>query len=158
MIGKSVLRVEDQKFLSGAGRFIDDLSFPGELHCSIVRSPHPHARISGIRAPDGVVMFTGEDMARDGVQPMRCGWVLPGMVEPPRYALARGTVRHVGDQVGAVTLAAAGLEHVASGAAVGQPPVHHLVAAEPVVLLRQAGDRALARQRQGVVCCHRKAG
>ena len=34
-----------------------------------------------IRAPEGVLMFAGEDMARDGVQPMRCGWVLPGMVE-----------------------------------------------------------------------------
>jgi carbon-monoxide dehydrogenase large subunit len=102
VIGKSVLRVEDQRFLSGAGRFIEDLSFPGELHCAIVRSPHPHARISAIRAPDGVVMLTGEDMARDGVQPMRCGWVLPGMVELPRFALARGSVRHVGEPVAAV--------------------------------------------------------
>ena len=102
MIGKPVLRVEDLKFLSGAGRFIDDLSFPGELHCAMVRSPHPHARILAIRAPAGVDILTGEDMARDGVQAMRCGWVLPGMVEPPRYALARGTVRHVGDPIAAV--------------------------------------------------------
>ena len=35
-----------------------------------------------------------KDMAADGVNSMRCGWVLPGMVEPPRFALARGTVRH----------------------------------------------------------------
>src|SRR5947208_9293259 len=90
VIGKSVLRVEDQAFLSGAGRYIDDLSIPGELHCAMVRSPYPHARIRAIRAPEGVQMLTGEDMARDGVQPMRCGWVLPGMVEPTRYALARG--------------------------------------------------------------------
>jgi carbon-monoxide dehydrogenase large subunit len=41
-------------------------------------------------------------MARDGVGAMRCGWALPGMVEPPRYALARGTVRHVGEPVAAV--------------------------------------------------------
>src|SRR5258708_26220111 len=47
-------------------------------------------------------MLTGEDMARDGVQPMRCGWVLPGMVELPRFALARGSVRHVGEPVAAV--------------------------------------------------------
>ncbi|HYR35015.1 MAG TPA: molybdopterin cofactor-binding domain-containing protein, partial [Burkholderiales bacterium] len=102
MIGKPVLRVEDLKFLSGAGRFIDDLSFPGELHCAMVRSPHPHARILAIRAPAGVDILTGEDMARDGVQAMRCGWVLPGMVEPPRHALARSTVRHVGDPIAAV--------------------------------------------------------
>ena len=102
MIGKSVLRVEDQKFLTGEGRFIDDLSLPGELHCAIVRSPHPHAGVLSIRAPDGVLMLTGEDMAADGVRPMRCGWVLPGMAEPPRFALARGTVRHVGEPVAAV--------------------------------------------------------
>jgi carbon-monoxide dehydrogenase large subunit len=102
VIGKSVLRVEDQKFLSGEGRFIDDVSLPGELHCAIVRSPHPHARIVSIAAPEGVMLLTGEDMAADGVRPMRCGWVLPGMAEPPRFALARGTVRHVGEPVAAV--------------------------------------------------------
>ena len=102
MIGKSVLRVEDQRFLIGSGRYIEDLSFPDELHCAIVRSPHPHARIRAVRVPAGVLALTGEDMARDGVGPMRCGWALPGMVEPPRYALARGTVRHVGEPVAAV--------------------------------------------------------
>lgn len=102
MIGKSVLRVEDQKFLSGKGRFIEDLSIPGELWCAIARSPHAHARIAGIRAPQAVTMLTGADMEADGVRPMRCGWALPGMVEPPRFSLARGTVRHVGEPVAAV--------------------------------------------------------
>jgi carbon-monoxide dehydrogenase large subunit len=102
VIGKSVLRVEDQKFLQGKGRFIEDQSIPGELWCAIVRSPYPHARVNGIRAPEGATMLTGEDMARDGVNPMRCGWALPGMKEPPRYALARGTVRYVGEPVAAV--------------------------------------------------------
>ncbi|HWI39037.1 MAG TPA: xanthine dehydrogenase family protein molybdopterin-binding subunit [Burkholderiales bacterium] len=99
MIGKSVLRVEDPKFLQGKGRFIEDQSIPGELWCAIVRSTHPHARIRGIRAPAGVLMFTGEDMQ---VNPMRCGWALAGMKEPPRYPLARGTVRHVGEPIAAV--------------------------------------------------------
>jgi carbon-monoxide dehydrogenase large subunit len=102
VIGKSVLRVEDQKFLSGKGRYIEDLSIPGELWCAIVRSPHAHARVLSIHAPAGVTMLTGADMERDGVNPMRCGWALPGMVEPPRFALARGTVRHVGEPVAAV--------------------------------------------------------
>jgi carbon-monoxide dehydrogenase large subunit len=102
VIGKSVLRVEDPKFLQGKGRYIEDQSIPGELWCAIVRSPHPHARITGIRAPAGVTMRSGADMARDGVNPMRCGWALAGMNEPARYALARGTVRHVGEPVAAV--------------------------------------------------------
>ncbi|TMG81157.1 MAG: xanthine dehydrogenase family protein [Betaproteobacteria bacterium] len=102
MIGKSVRRVEDQRFLTGAGQFIEDLALPGELYCAIVRAPHAHARIRGLRIPSGMLVLTGEHMARDGVRPMRCGWALPGMVEPPRYALARDTVRHVGEPVAAV--------------------------------------------------------
>ncbi|HEX6692369.1 MAG TPA: xanthine dehydrogenase family protein molybdopterin-binding subunit [Burkholderiales bacterium] len=102
MIGLSVRRVEDRRFLEGGGRFIADLSLPGELHCALVRSPHAHARIRSIALPAGVAGFTGRDMAADGVGPMRAGWVLPGMVETPRYALARDTVRHVGEPVAAV--------------------------------------------------------
>jgi aerobic carbon-monoxide dehydrogenase large subunit len=100
MIGAALRRVEDQRFLTGAGRFVDDLFLPGALHCALVRSPHPHARIVSIEIPEGIIGFTGRD--RVGVEPMRAGWVLPGMVEPPRWALARGTVRHVGEPVAAV--------------------------------------------------------
>jgi len=49
-----------------------------------------------------VLGLTGKDMAADGVGPMRAGWVLPGMLEVPRWALARDTVRHVGEPVAAV--------------------------------------------------------
>jgi aerobic carbon-monoxide dehydrogenase large subunit len=102
VIGASVRRVEDRRFLEGSGSFIADLSLPGELHCALVRSPHPHARIRSIAFPAGALGFTGRDMAADGVGPMRAGWVLPGMSEAPRWALARGTVRHVGEPVAAV--------------------------------------------------------
>ncbi len=53
----------------------------------------------------------------------------------------------VGDQVSAISLAASGLQHVATRAPVTQPLVDHLVAAEPVILLGQAGNRALPGQR-----------
>jgi len=102
MIGSSVRRVEDRRFLEGSGRFIADLVLPGELHCAIVRSPYPHARIRSISIPRHVLGLTGKDMAADGVGPMRAGWVLPGMLEVPRWALARDTVRHVGEPVAAV--------------------------------------------------------
>ena len=100
MIGRSVRRVEDFRFLTGGGRFVDDLEVPGALHCALVRSPHAHARILSIEANTSVL--TGRDMAQDGVGPMRAGWQLPGMVEIPRWALARETVRHVGEPVAAV--------------------------------------------------------
>ena len=46
MIGEPVRRVEDLRLLTGCGRFIDDLSFPGMLYCALVRSPHPRARFA----------------------------------------------------------------------------------------------------------------
>jgi carbon-monoxide dehydrogenase large subunit len=102
VIGAAVRRVEDQRFLTGSGRFIDDFAFRGELHCAFVRSPHPHARIVKIEFPSELLVLTGRDMQKDGAAPMRAGWELPGMVEPARWALARDTVRHVGEPVAAV--------------------------------------------------------
>jgi len=112
-IGASVRRVEDARYLRGAGRYVADISLPGELHCVLVRSPHAHAHIRAIdvsaahACPGVVAVFTGADMAADQVGPMRAGWVIRSadgrpMAEPPRFALARETVRHVGEPVVAV--------------------------------------------------------
>ncbi len=47
-IGKPVERKEDQRLLTGRGRFSDDFSLPGQTYAAVVRSPHPHARIVSI--------------------------------------------------------------------------------------------------------------
>jgi aerobic carbon-monoxide dehydrogenase large subunit len=89
---------------------------PGELHCALVRSPHAHARIFRIdgataaRMPGVVAVLTGADMAADEVGPMSPLWAIKStdgapMAEPPRWALARGTVRHVGEAVALVVAA-----------------------------------------------------
>jgi carbon-monoxide dehydrogenase large subunit len=112
-IGAPVLRKEDARFLTGRGRFVADLVFAGELHAVFVRSPHAHARIKQVdakaarRMPGVVAIFTGVDMEADGIGPMRSLWPLKMpdgrmMNEPPRWALARGTVRHVGEAVAVV--------------------------------------------------------
>jgi len=112
-IGASVLRREDVKFLTGQGQYVSDLRFEGELACAFVRSPHAHARIRSIDtraalAASGVVaVYTGADMAADRVGPMIPLWRIPGvngtqMNEPPRWALSRGTARHVGEPVAMV--------------------------------------------------------
>jgi carbon-monoxide dehydrogenase large subunit len=99
--------------LRGAGCFVADVSLPGELHCVIVRSPHAHAVIRNVdasraRAAPGVIaVFTGGDMAADQVGPMRALWAIRSsdgraMAEPPRWALARERVRHIGEPVAAV--------------------------------------------------------
>ena len=109
-IGAPVRRVEDDKFLRGLGQFVADIVLPGELHCVLVRSSHAHARILRIDAApalaqSGVVaVLTGADMAADNVGPMAPLWAIKSgdgkpMAEPPRFALARGTVRHVGEAV-----------------------------------------------------------
>jgi len=115
-IGAPVRRREDRRFLTGRGQYVSDLVMEGELHCAFVRSPHAHARIGAIRtaaaaaAPGVVAVFTGADMAADKVGPMTPLWRIPGaegttMNEPPRWALARGAVRHVGEAVAMVAAA-----------------------------------------------------
>jgi len=120
-IGAAVRRVEDARFLLGRGRYVADISVADELHCVLVRSPHAHAAIRTIdvtpaRAQPGVLAaFSGADMAADNVGPMRAFWIIRSvdgrpMAEPPRFALARERVRHVGEPVAAVcaeTLSAA---------------------------------------------------
>jgi carbon-monoxide dehydrogenase large subunit len=112
-IGAPLRRVEDRRFLIGRGRFVADIELPGALACALVRSPHAHARIGAIdaaaaaAAPGVVAVFTGADMAADGMAPMRPLWAIRSrdgspMAEPARFALARDTVRHVGEPVAAV--------------------------------------------------------
>ncbi len=112
-IGTPVRRREDYRFLTGQGTYTDDIDRPHQLHAYIVRSPHASARIAGIdvaaaRAADGVVaVYTGDDMAADGIGGLPCGWQIHSkdgspMAEPPHPVLATGRVRHVGDPVAVV--------------------------------------------------------
>jgi len=109
--GRSVRRFEDFRFLTGAGRYVEDLALPGQVHAHVLRSPLAHAAIERIdtaaaRDDSGVLgVFTETDLRADGIGPLPCiaqvGTVDP-MIVPPRYALARGRVRHVGDPVALV--------------------------------------------------------
>ncbi len=108
VIGQSVRRKEDARFLTGAGQFTDDVTFAHQTCGYFLRSPHAHAKIRKIdtaqakAAPGVVAIFTGEDLT--GVNGLPCGWLITGtdgkpMNEPPHPVLAQGKVRHVGDQV-----------------------------------------------------------
>lgn len=110
-IGAAVRRVEDRRFLTGLGRYTDDLPVPGALHAVFVRSPHAAARlravdISAALAVPGVkAVFRGEDLR--GLGTLRClvPRALPDgrpMPQPPYHALALEAVRHVGDPVAMV--------------------------------------------------------
>ena len=105
-IGKSVKRVEDYRFITGRGRYTDDIVIPGMTHAWIVRSPYAHARIKAIHTdaarshPGVLAVFVGKDIANDGVNPIPTGWQIGAdMKEPPHHTLAIDKVRHVGDGV-----------------------------------------------------------
>jgi aerobic carbon-monoxide dehydrogenase large subunit len=112
-MGQSVSRVEDPRLVQGLGRYSDDVNLPRQAHAHVVRSPHAHARIVGIRsatalkAPGVLAVLTGTELAADGVgnlptdasRKRRDG--SPAFTTP-RPALARDRVRHVGDPVALV--------------------------------------------------------
>ena len=104
--GQSIRRLEDERFLTGQGRYIEDITEPGQCWMHVVRSPHAHATIRNIdaaaaRAIPGVLgIFTATDLAELGAMP--CGVPVASvapMIVPPRRALASERVRHVGDPV-----------------------------------------------------------
>jgi carbon-monoxide dehydrogenase large subunit len=112
-IGAAVRRKEDARFLAGRGNYVDDINRPGQVYAYIKRSDRPHARLKGINtsataaAPGVLAVYTGADMAADGVGGLPCGWQIHNkdgspMAEPPHPVLAMGKVRHVGDPVAVV--------------------------------------------------------
>jgi len=109
-IGAAVRRKEDFRFLTGSGTYTDDINRPNQTHAYILRSPHAHARIAALdvaaaQAASGVLaVYTGDDLAADGVGGMPCGFAPDGGPQnaPPHPALAQGTVRFVGEHVALV--------------------------------------------------------
>ncbi len=105
-IGQSTRRLEDARFLTGRGVFVDDVNDAGQAWVHVVRSPHAHALIDRIdtvaaRAMPGVFgIYTHQDIADLGLLPCatQVATVAP-MIVPSRPALAHQRVRHVGDAV-----------------------------------------------------------
>jgi carbon-monoxide dehydrogenase large subunit len=106
-------RREDLNLITGQARFTDDVRCPGEVHAVFVRAVHAHAEIlavdtSAARGMPGVLgVFTGADLAADGVNDIPPLVSLPGRDGKPMFAapmpvLARDRVRHVGDAVAIV--------------------------------------------------------
>ena len=108
MFGAKVPRVEDQRFLRGQGRYVDDLltDDPRLLHSAVLRSPHAHARIVVIDVSDvldveGVLaVWTWDDLTGPMAEP------LPLLIPHPtlthgrtQYALARDEVNYVGEAI-----------------------------------------------------------
>jgi aerobic carbon-monoxide dehydrogenase large subunit len=113
LIGKSVKRVEDKRFITGKGNYVDDIILPGQTYAYFVRSPFAHAKIVSVDISEAKVMpgviavFTGEDVKESGVGGVPCGWQVnfkngDTMKEPPHPLLVHDKVRHAGDAVAMV--------------------------------------------------------
>ncbi len=109
-IGDAPKRREDEAFLTGRGRYLDDYAFPGVAYAAVLRSPHAHAAIESIdvtaarNAPGVLAVLTASDVDRDGLQPLRPSAeanVKTG--EPfaflPQPLLASSKVRYAGEPV-----------------------------------------------------------
>ena len=72
----AIKRREDKRFLTGRGKYLDDIFFDEEYFAVFVRSPHPHGKIKEIRTstakalPDVMAVLTAEDAAKDGLVSM----------------------------------------------------------------------------------------
>ena len=106
-IGARVKRLEDPPLLRGQGRFVADLSIPGQLHMRVVRSPVAFGRIVSIdvdealAAPGVVAVWTGADVA--GVPPIDFRQMrVPGLGVYRQPVLAQGMVRYVGEPLAVV--------------------------------------------------------
>jgi carbon-monoxide dehydrogenase large subunit len=112
-IGQPVRRVEDRRFITGRGTYLDDINRPRQAYAFMLRSPHAHALVRAVdtsaaaAAPGILAVFTGADLAHDGLGTIPCLSDVTNRdgspsVIPPHPAIARDRVRHVGDTVAMV--------------------------------------------------------
>ena len=112
-VGQAIRRVEDQRFLTGAGRYTDDIAVAGQAYLYMLRSSHAHADLTTVdtaaaKAAPGVLgVFTGADLDALKVGGLPAEGVPPGPdgkrpKTPRRRVLAKGRVRYVGEPIVAI--------------------------------------------------------
>ena len=112
-IGQSAQRREDDRFLTGAGRYLDDIRLSGEVHAWVLRSPHAHAALRRIDtaaaagAPGVLAVLTGADYRAAGLGPLKSPVPVENKdgtprADPSRYPLQEERVRYVGDGIAMV--------------------------------------------------------
>ena len=109
IFGSGIRRREDPRLITGGSVYTDDVTLPGMVHAAILRSPHAHARITGVdpsaaaAAPGVIAVYTGADV--DGVlAPIPCAWIPPDseVKAVAHPAIAKDVVRYQGDAVAVV--------------------------------------------------------
>src|SRR3984885_11851220 len=109
-IGASVVRKEDKRFITGKGRYVDDIKLVGMTFAEFVGSPHEHAKVKSIdsseamKMPGVIAVLTGKELVDDKVGNLICGWAITSKDGTPMKmgawpAMAPETVRFVGQAV-----------------------------------------------------------
>ena len=112
-IGARVVRKEDKRFITGKGRYVDDIKLVGMTHAHFIRSPHAHAKVkkidssAALKMPGVVAVLTGQQIVDDKVGNLICGWAITSKDGSPMKmgawpAMAPETVRFVGQAVAVV--------------------------------------------------------
>ena len=111
--GQPLRRREDERFLTGAGNYVDDMAVPGMVHAVFARSPHAHAAICKIATaraaamPGVLAVLTARDWQAAGLGKLVCVHPMPfsdgrPMNEALRPLFAADKVCHVGDPTACV--------------------------------------------------------
>ncbi len=112
-IGESIPRREDIRFITGKGRYTDDVTLPDQSYAVFLRSPVAHAKLIGLKTSSAIGMpgvravYTAADYEASGLGTLMCGWMIHSKdgsemrtgVHPP---LASGRLRYVGEPVAVV--------------------------------------------------------
>ena len=112
-VGARVVRKEDRRFITGKGRYVDDIKLVGMTHAQFVRSPHAHAKVKSVDAsaamqmPGVLAVLTGRQLVDDKIGNLICGWAITSkdgsaMKMGAWPAMAPETVRFVGQAVAVV--------------------------------------------------------
>src|SRR5919198_4209881 len=112
-IGVSVVRKEDRRFITGKGRYVDDVKLVGMTYAHFIRSPHAHAKVNSIdssaamKMPGVIAVLTGKQIVDDKIGNLICGWAITSKDGSPMKmgawpAMAPETVRFVGQAVAVV--------------------------------------------------------
>ena len=112
-IGKSVLRKEDLRFITGNGRYTGDIDLRGQTYGYFVRSPYAHAVVGEVDTseaqsmPGVVAILTGKQVAEDELGGLPCGWMIHSkdgseMKQPLHPVMAATKVNYVGEPVALV--------------------------------------------------------
>ena len=160
-IGAAERRAEDERFLTGRGRYLDDLGLSRQARGCVVRSPHAHAEIDAIDAraaaamPGVLAVFSADDLAAAGIGAIPCVMAPEGAdgsaaCLPPRPVLAAGRARTVGDPVAFVVAeSAAEAQAAAEAVTVAYRPLAAITDAESAL---QAGAPQLHDDAPGNLC------